>query len=1321
MPSPRSQRIIKHIWQCLALGLLLFALLVSLIRGLLPQVPQVRQQLVEYLQHTYKLDVQVASIEAQWQAFGPELTISGLVIPPQDALPITLVMDKVTLKLDFWDSLASLSPQIETVSFDGVQLALDLSHVASSPKDDSALVDANTDWIYELALEQLSHFSVTNASLQLFSDVKQFEPIYINDLVWLNTQGRHRGEGQLLMDSEGQGTQSVSLRVDLKGDGYEPDSLSGQAYLLANEIDVGQWLNRRQLIQTQITDESMALESKLSFEAWFDLGKRTLTSGLLVFKPSGLKWQLDGQAQSFSLNSGALSLDNSDAGWQLQSRELTASTNGQVWSNLAIGVNYQDGQFSAQLDPIELALVTPLLALAPHFNPDAARQWLALAPQGKIGPVSAHYNQQQGWQAQAYLSQLQWQAALAIPGLNAIDARVSYDRGVVDVDLPAQAYQLDFAGGFEAPLNVSGEAIHGQFDLADLKLTLPNLALANQDINLAASLSLSLKDEAYLTLAANVQVAKAQHLGAYFPLGAMSAGLVSYLNGAIIEGQVPDGQIVWHGALADYPYGDSSGVFQAGFHLEEASYEFEPHWPAIEDLRLYALFENAAMDIWVDRGQLQQVAIDGAHVYIPELGDESLLRVEAEIVTQASAATKVLQNSPLRDSVGKVLTQVQVQGEVRSQLDLSIPLFEGQEERIAGGVHFTDNQVFIVTPGLELTKLNGDISFINNALLGKSLKAELFNQAVGFSFATQEQDNNLALDLDMQGKVVLSALPQQLQQPISAYYQGHVDWEGAMTMVFEPEGHSLQLQLASDLVGTSLSLPAPFNKAADERFALNVELAGDNNTSHLRVTLGDKAELVGDFTEESGGRLAYYDIMLGRHFRPEDQLNQHQGHVQLAMAKVQLAPWLPVLDTIGTMAATSDDSFFPGLKSVYGRVQEFDLHGLELNELSFSAISLTDRWRFVAEAIEFDGRIDLFPDWREQGLTMDAKRFYLSTAALKLKQPSDAEIDAEVKAEPESLVTRLPKLDIKVEDFHLDGLMLGELTLGGKHSEQGYQFNQLSLIKEGVSLNAQGTWSKVDGRDHSDFSLDLQADKFDLLSQALQIEPGVKDAPLKVSGKLAWQAAPYEFTLDKLDGKLSFELGKGHLSEISDKGARIFSLFSLDSLLRKLSFDFSDVFGNGLYFDEFKGNIAIDKGVLKTKDTEMDAIAGNMKVRGYTDLSRQSLNYDIRFVPQLASSVPTVVLLSTSAWTLGLGAFALTKVLEPVIEVISEIRFRVTGTMTDPNIQELGRKIKEIEIPEAILPPKALLPTQVMPPEQPKVEPVRGNAAKNDVNARPKT
>ena len=164
----------------------------------------------------------------------------------------------------------------------------------------------------------------------------------------------------------------------------------------------------------------------------------------------------------------------------------------------------------------------------------------------------------------------------------------------------------------------------------------------------------------------------------------------------------------------------------------------------------------------------------------------------------------------------------------------------------------------------------------------------------------------------------------------------------------------------------------------------------------------------------------------------------------------------------------------------------------------------------------------------------------------------------------------------------------------------------------------------------------------------------------------------------------------------------------MDSLLRKLSLDFSDVFGKGLYYDTFEGDLRIDDGVVKTTNTNMDAVAGTMKVRGYTDLMKQNLNYDIRFSPKLASSVPTVVLLSTSAWTLGIGAFALTKVLEPVIEIISEIRFRLTGTMSDPKLEELERKSKEIVIPEAVLKkayPEALKSKQESEDaQQPKVQ-----------------
>ncbi|MBB1269658.1 YhdP family protein [Shewanella sp. SR44-3] len=1391
MSASAPQKLIKLAWQLLALGLLLFALLVSLIRSLLPHVPEVRQQLVEYLQHEYKVQVQLDSITAQWRAFGPELNINQLVIPPQDSLPITLMVDKVRLKVDFWDSLASLSPQIETVTFDGLHLAYDLSHQArrdgnnspepenssepeNSPKSETATTQ---DWLYSFALEQLSHFSITNASVQLLSDKRRFKPIFINNLVWLNTPNLHRGEGQLLMDKSGTSPQSVSLKLEIKGDGYQPDTLVGQAYLQANELDLGQWLNGKapeldfkRLLQAAANLDSTVqhaqVDGELNFEAWLELKHRSVSSGLLAFKPSTLQWQLGDVTEQLALNSGQFELVSNVDGWQVSSHQLELMSNQQAWPELDIGIKYQNDVLFGYLNELSLPLLTPLLALVPDISKAQLTQWQMLELSGKLGPLRVFHSPETGLVANTKLMDIEWQQAGALPGSRAIDAKLSYGNQGLDLELPSQQYRFDFGSGFEAPLTFNANSITARFELNEQRLDIPSVELSNKDLSLAAAVSLSLKPDAHLSLAANINIKQAEALGDYFPLQAMSPDLVDYLNGAIIKGQVPDANIVWHGALGAYPYDDKSGVFQAGFTLENAVYRFEPDWPEINDLRLNALFENAAMDLWVEKGQLQDVAIDGAYVGIPVLGDNSLLRVEAELATQALAATQVLQASPLKDTVGETLNSLQVRGPIKAKLDLSIPLYDGESERITGDINFSNNSLFLAGPELEFSNLSGDVSFINQALLGKGLTAKLLEQNIEFSFATEERDQHLALALDLQGKVVIASLPQTAVAPLSDYFQGAFDWDGAMTMVFEPNNYQLQLQLNSDLVGTEMSLPAPFNKAAAAPLGLGLELLGDNQSTSVSGKLANIAEFWGEITPDSGNSLSHYDVMLGRVFKLGDTLNKHQGQIQLGLDKAQLMPWLAVIEQLTQINKEPNlnelkANFFPPLLQVSGKINQFELPGLPLTNAAFNATSLTDKWLFKVDSEQFIGDISLYPDWKQQGLAVEGKKLALMTIPSKLIKADASSIlvlppTAEHTVTPEKALTDeaavsvgsksapalaltpeietplaaideiinvadLPKLKIDIAEFSVDAMPLGRLQLDAAHSEKGYQFNRIDVTKAGLNFNATGLWShgfdEVDGsgdeaQQRSEFELSLAADKFDIVSQTLSIEPGIKDSAVKLTGRLAWPAAPHQFSLAQLDGKLKFELEKGHLSEISDKGARIFSLFSLDSLLRKLSFDFSDVFGQGLYFNEFKGDINIDNGVLKTRNTEMDAIAGNIKVRGYTDLSSQSLNYDIRFVPQLASSVPTVVLLSTSAWTFGVGALALTKVLEPMIEIISEMRFRVTGTMNEPIIEELERKHKEIEIPEAILKPTA---TEV-PQSQNPIDPVAESAV-----AAPKT
>ncbi len=1314
MPRSFSLQHIGHFcWHFVAIIFVVFALSVSLFRGILPQLDSLRHELSDKIELQYNIKVTVQKLTAEWQAFGPAITIQELVLPPQDNIPFTFVVDKVHVKFDFWQSLLTLSPQIENVIFDGVSVAIDMDQLQQlrhlpepdlNPADIDIVKAANLDWVYRLLLEQFERFSITAVTVQLRSKSHRYRPIHINDLYWRNLGNLHRGQGYLYLDKEASEVERLSLNVDIKGSGYQPDSLVGQLYLAANSLDLGEWASRQ--VNPFDTKQSLPLEGVINLEAWVAFAQQKITSASVAFHPSWLQWMLNDEQQKFELNSGLIELQPTSLGWQLRSHDFNLATNGKAWPELEFLAIHTHDSLRVSLNELDAEVLLPLLPLVPNITLEGLQHWQAMSPTGSFKHLRLDYNAQEQLLLAVQGEQLAWQFANGIPGSSAIDLELGLQDKNLYLSMPKQHYQIDFDAGFEAPIELDGEAFTVKYQFDKAQLIAPQVQFENQDLKLDARFKLQFADNAYLSLAADVNVKNAANAHLYFPLNGMSDGLVDYLTGAIKAGQSDDAKVVWNGAFKDFPYTDHSGVFQAGFSLTQARYRFQPDWPMVTDLSLRALFENAAMDIWVDKGKLMNVAADGTYVGIPVMGKQTELKVQADLRTTGDAAKEVLLDSPLKNTVGATLKVVQVQEDVDSKLDLTIPLYSGGKPLIRGSVKFTDTPVYVSEPGVQLNKVNGQVYFVNDVVTGEAIKAELFEQAVEFSFDTSQVRGNYSLHLDMLGKWQLDLLPAMLDNPLKDYYQGEATWQGALSLIFDPIGYRIQAQVKSDLTGVTLSLPEKFAKSADTPRELSMELIGDNKQSSLDIKLGEQFEFWGGFNEQSAGKLAHYDLLLGRRFRTGDNLKREKGHLQVDLPETNFAEWLPIItgfveniptrgselkevvevvdsrdelaeDLSEKSVVNTQQGFFPPLVSIEGELSHLMLLGLPMNKLSLQGYTTEHGWRFEGVSDEFDGRIDLYPNWSTQGLKIVAKKLDFSPQFKSSK---------EAKFSSDTVLSNLPPLAVDVDQFSAEGKPLGHLVMQGSPVDSGYHIQTILLETPGSRLNGKGAWLNSDGQNHTELALTLKVKRFDEISERLGIGSGLKESPLDLTANFSWSGAPYDFALKNLNGKIEYKLGKGHLSEVSDKGARVFSLFSLDSLLRKLSLDFSDVFGKGLYFDSFGGTVNVNNGVLNTTNSEMQAVAGNMKVRGYTDLTTESLNYDIRFVPKLASSVPAVVFLSTGGWTFGLGAFALTKVLEPVIEVISEIRFRVTGTISEPKLEELERKSKEIEIPESALP-----------------------------------
>lgn len=113
------------------------------------------------------------------------------------------------------------------------------------------------------------------------------------------------------------------------------------------------------------------------------------------------------------------------------------------------------------------------------------------------------------------------------------------------------------------------------------------------------------------------------------------------------------------------------------------------------------------------------------------------------------------------------------------------------------------------------------------------------------------------------------------------------------------------------------------------------------------------------------------------------------------------------------------------------------------------------------------------------------------------------------------------------------------------------------LTTDGVWVNApSGVRTSLKGR--------LHGNKTDEFADFFGVSTPVKDSPFDIDYDLHWRAPPRSPDVASLNGIIKSHLGKGQFTDLSTGHAgQLLRLLSVDALLRKLRFDFSDTFSEG--------------------------------------------------------------------------------------------------------------------------------------------------------------
>lgn len=280
---------------------------------------------------------------------------------------------------------------------------------------------------------------------------------------------------------------------------------------------------------------------------------------------------------------------------------------------------------------------------------------------------------------------------------------------------------------------------------------------------------------------------------------------------------------------------------------------------------------------------------------------------------------------------------------------------------------------------------------------------------------------------------------------------------------------------------------------------------------------------------------------------------------------------------------------------------------------------------------------------------------------------------------------KVPPVTVNCRSCRINEHNLGEVDLAISPIEatpqvKGFTIDRLNVTRNGDSIQANGVWRYENEQAYSELNGRLNTSDLGELLRQFGIETAIRDSSANIEFDLSWDDHLHQPSWPSLDGEISWSLGKGYLAEVSDGGARIFSILSLDSILRKLTLDFRDIFSQGMFFTELSGSAAIEDGVAQTDDARLLGSAGDMDIRGWTDMASGELNYNLTYAPKVTSSLPVIL-----AWMVnppsGLAALLIDKVLHDA-KVISKLRYEVTGTIDNPVVREIERDSRPVDLPE---------------------------------------
>jgi len=1252
--------------------LIVLAVLIGILRLMLPLVPSYQEQIRQLAGDTTGLSIDFQGISASWPLSGPELRFSEVSVGLAGHEQPLLVASELRIGFSLRDLLTGRQLVPARVQASGSTL-----QVERLAAEGAILVNGvRLAWPLELPPatdRRLARLDLRLADIRVeISDQQRLSPRASFVLTRLDAQ--LAGE-QLLLEA------GLSLHADL-GEEIElrselPLALFGRTAMAANadwrltlqasEIELPQWLRLALDMETPVRAGALDLQLDARLRGW------QLRSLSLRPQLRNLRLQAAGESP-VSWERLAAAIDwraTEDGGWQLRSGEIVVRRAGGSWPETALAVTAgpvdDKGQreFSGNMDYLRLQDLWPLLpALASR---PVRAEWLPASLSGELRDwrfaARAGGEPATRFRVAGDFSELGFAMPADGMAVNGISGSISGDEQAGYLQLTSQSVNVNLPAFFAESL--LAEEARGRFDWTaadgELQLRSDDMYLRTPHAEGTTQLWLKVPSAGLpqVELEASVSAARARDVLRYLP-NRLPPPATRWLDQAIGEGRLDEARISWAGPLRGFPYDRTPGSFVLALDVSEATLDYAPGWPLIEDIATTVVIDGTRLWSRENSGRIGGIAFADAGIEISNLREPEL-EIKAVGELSATSVLGFLRASPLRENLGPVLADIEADGELDAVFELMIPLRTPRDFSLASDIDVVASRLALRTLEWPLTDLAGTVRLRGTRLYAEDFAARLLGEPVAIDLRSASADEAGYVQVaELRGVTPVSVLTEAFPLPQAERLAGTVEWAGSVAFPDREQGDEpLRIRIESPLTGLESRLPAPLAKPlrSTEWLELVAELRPDQQGLELGVSLQRDlhARLLWQ-QQPAGWALERGAIHAGS--QPPALPSQPGFVLTGEIAELRFEDWFPGDQDPGRSMATP----LPLLGNVAVRVADFGILGRRFADVQVNAVQQAGGWTIEIEAPAAAGRIVLPPDAsNEVPAVLDFERLWLG-------QPVAEAGTVARLTDP----LRTPPALITIGDFSLGELQLGRLQATARRTANGIRVTPINAGSASFRVEGSAAWLAVEGGQRTELSLTLNSSDVASTLTALGYEPVIEASRAELKLELHWAGGPGVNVAEVAAGDVSIDIRRGQLLQLEPGGGRFLGLLSVAALPKRLALDFRDVLDKGLTFDQLKGDFQLDGGNAYTCNVGLEGSVTDLALVGRAGLKDR--DYD-----QLAVVRPHVsdVLALGSAVVGGPGVGAtvllLAQIFRKPLSALGETYYRVGGSWDEPTITRLQR------------------------------------------------